>query len=332
MPTGGRRLGHYASFAASSLPVMLAHAAWRPDVVLVVAPTLAVCPEALLTARLSGSRTWLHVQDYELDVALRLGLLPAGAARYLRGVERALLRSFDVVSSITPEMLAVARQLGVEPGALHLLPNWAYLDEVYPLARPSAYRAALGIRDDQRVVLYTGNLGRKQGAGLIAEAAELAQRAGSRTLYVVAGHGADRAPLETAVAEKGLANLRLLPLQQGRDFNELLNLADAHLIVQDAGVADLVMPSKLTNMLASGRPVVVTAADETGLASLVRGNDVGVVVPPGDAAALAGAVDALLSDAEEQARQGARARAYAQQHLDKDKLLAPLLDRLGAPV
>ena len=146
----------------------------------------------------------------------------------------------------------------------------------------------------------------------------------------MAGQGADRARLEAAVAGRGLSNLRLLPLQNGRDFNELLNLADAHLIVQDAGVADLVMPSKLTNMLASGRPVVVTAAAGTGLATTVRDNDLGAVVPPGDAAALAAAVDGLLADDEVRARQGAKARAYAQEHLDKDELLASLLDRLGA--
>ena len=328
VPTGGRRLAHYATFAASSLPALLAQVAWAPDVTLVVAPTLACAPGALLTARLARSRTWLHVQDYELDVALRLGLLPARVARLLRNVERRLLRSFDLVSTITREMLAVAESLGVEPEALQLLPNWAFLDEVYPLPRPSEHRAGLGVAGDQRVVLYTGNLGRKQGAELIAETAEASQNAGSRVLYVVAGQGADRDLLEAAVAARSLSNLRLLPLQEGPAFNELLNLADVHLIVQDAGVADLVMPSKLTNMLASGRPVVVTAEDQTGLAVLVRDNDLGVVVPPGDAAALAEAVEALALDDEACARQGAKARAFAQRHLDKDRLLEPVRARL----
>jgi len=328
-PGGARRLIHYASFAASSLPAMLAQAAWRPAVTLVVAPTLASSPAALLAARLSRGSAWLHVQDFELDVALRLGLLPKASARMLRGVQRRLLRSFDLVTTITPQMAVVAGQSGVEPGRLELLPNWAYLDQVRPLDRPSRFRDTLGLAGDRPVVVYTGSLGRKQGAGLIAAAAELAQRRGSRTLFVVAGEGAAKSELQRTVTSKRLPNVRLLPLQHGDDFNELLNLADAHLIVQAAGVADLVMPSKLSNALASGRPVVVTAADDTGLAQLVRDNDVGVVVPPGDPGALVSGIDSLLSSGAAARRQGDNARAFAEEHLDKDRLLAPLLERLS---
>ena len=119
-----------------------------------------------------------------------------------------------------------------------------------------------------------------------------------------------------------------MPLQPDESFNELLNLADVHLIVQEAGVADLVMPSKLTNMLASGRPVIATAAGGTALADLVGGYDVGTVVEPGDPAALAAAVDELLTDDAARARQGANARAYRREHLDRDTLLGAALARM----
>ena len=119
-----------------------------------------------------------------------------------------------------------------------------------------------------------------------------------------------------------------MPLQPDESFNELLNLADAHLIVQEAGVADLVMPSKLTNMLASGRPVIATAAAGTALAELIRGHDVGTVVEPGDPAALADAVHEMLTEDEKQARQGANARAFAETFLDRDALLETALERI----
>jgi colanic acid biosynthesis glycosyl transferase WcaI len=178
--------------------------------------------------------------------------------------------------------------------------------------------------------LYSGNLGRKQGVGLLVDTAQRAQEAGSQTVYVVSGDGAKRAELERAVATRRLSNVRLLPLQDGDGFNELLNLADVHLIVQDAGAADLVMPSKLTNMLASGRPVVVTAAGGTGLAKLIQEHDLGAVVPPGDSAALHEAVEALLGDAARRARQGNNARTHAEEYLSKDRLLQPVLARLEA--
>ena len=327
-PTGLKRVAHYASFAASSLPVVLAHAAWRPDFTLVVAPTLASAPGVLLTAHLARGRSWLHVQDYEVDVALRLGLLPPAACTVLKRLERRLVRSFDVVTSITEPMLAVARALGVRAERLVLLPNWANLATVRPLDRPSHFRASLGIPDGQRVVLYTGNLGRKQGITLLVEAARRSQDRGSSVVYVVSGDGAAREALASAATTLGVRNLLRLPLQLNESFNELLNLADAHLIVQEAGVADFVMPSKLTNMLASGRPVIATTAPGTALAELILRHDVGTISAPGDAAALADAIETLLRNDEGRLMQGTNARAFAETFLDRDRLLNNLLTRL----
>ncbi len=156
---------------------------------------------------------------------------------------------------------------------------------------------------------------------MIGDAARRSQESGSPVVYVVSGDGADSEALAAAAATHGLTNLVRVPLQPDESFNELLNLADAHLIVQAADVADLVMPSKLTNMLASGRPVIATATVGTTLAELVRVHDVGTVVEPGDPAAIAEAVDALIADAERRARQGANARAFAEAFLDRDRLL-----------
>ena len=328
LPTGPKRLAHYASFAASSLPIVIGHAIWRPDLTLVIAPTLVSAPGALLAARFSRGRSWLHIQDYEVDVALRLGLLPPAGRAVLKWLERRLVRSFDTVTSITDPMLGVARGLGVSAERLVLLPNWANLVAVRPLDRPSRFRASLGIPDGWKVVLYTGNLGRKQGISLIADAAGLSEGRGSRVVYVVSGDGADREGLGSAIAEHGIHNLLRVPLQQDETFNELLNLADAHLIVQEAGVADLVMPSKLTNMLASGRPVIATADRGTALAELVRRHDVGTIVDPGDPTALADAVDAVLADDACRGRQGANARAFAETFLNKDVLLGAALARI----
>jgi colanic acid biosynthesis glycosyl transferase WcaI len=270
----------------------------------------------------------LHVQDYEVDVALQLGLLPPAGRAALKWVESRLLRAFDVVSSITQPMLDVARELGVSAEQLVLLPNWANLALVRPLGRPSCFRTGLGLADDTPVVLYTGNLGRKQGVALLGEAARRSQESGSQTVYVVSGDGAASEALAATAAAHRLTNLVRVPLQPDESFNELLNLADVHLIVQEAGVADLVMPSKLTNMLASGRPVIATAAAGTALAELIQRHDVGEVVAPGDPIAVAEAVTALMTDDKRRRRQGANARAYSEAFLDRDRLLEEAMSRL----
>ena len=170
-------------------------------------------------------------------------------------------------------MLEVARGLGVPDARLLLLPNWANLDLVRPLDRPSSFRASLGIPDGRRVVLYTGNLGRKQGVRPHRGGGRALHRPGRRGAAALRRRrrGRRRRRTDGCRGRRGPGPDRLLrlPLQPDAAFNELLNLADVHLIVQDPGVSDRVMPSKLTNMLASGRPVVATSYGGTALSALI---------------------------------------------------------------
>ena len=83
-----------------------------------------------------------------------------------------------------------------------------------------------------------------------------------------------------AQVAKGSGNVVVLPLQPMSRLNELLNIADIHLLPQLACAADLVMPSKLTGMMASGKPVLATAEPGTQIAELLSQR--GVVVPPGN--------------------------------------------------
>ncbi len=135
--------------------------------------------------------------------------------------------------------------------------------------------------------------------------------------FVFCGNGAGRADLEARCA--GLPNVTFLDLQPLERLGDLLTCADIHLLPQRADAADLVMPSKLTGMLASGRPVVVTAHPGTEVARVVEG--CGRVVPPEQADVFADAIAALADDAEQRARFGAAARRYAEENLDKDAVL-----------
>ncbi|MGE0725086.1 MAG: WcaI family glycosyltransferase, partial [Alphaproteobacteria bacterium] len=171
-PTALRRIAHLASFAASSLPVALIEARrHRPSVVLAVAPTLATAPGALAAARVARARSWLHVQDLEIDAAIALGQLRGRAAAAALAAERRLLARFDRVSTIAPAMVERLAAKGVAPDRLRLLPNGVDLAAIRPLAEPSRYRAEWGIDPGATVALYAGNLGRTQGLEVLAGAA-----------------------------------------------------------------------------------------------------------------------------------------------------------------
>ena len=319
---GLTRLLHLASFALSSFPVMLRLVPWRPAVVVVVAPALFSAPAGWLTARLSGAKAWLHVQDLEMDAAFELGLLKG---KFLRGAmkaaERCLMRGFDVVSTISKRMLRQLASKGVAMDRTELLPNWVDLQLVHPTGPSQSLRNDLGLTANQFVCLFSGTINRKQGLSVLIEAArKLVDH--PQIVLIICGHGELRAGLEAAASD--LPNVRFLDLRPAAELNALLNMADVHLLPQLRGAADLVMPSKLTGMLASGRPIIAAAIHGTEIASVLEGR--GIVTEPECALGFAEAILELATDTPRRTAYGAAARAYAERVLDS----TVLFDRLDA--
>lgn len=276
-PTGSKRLAHLASFGLAALPTAVGVALrLRPQIVFTVAPTLAACFAGLAAARACGARSWLHVQDFEVDAAFQLGVLKAPAVRGAAlSIERSLLRAFDKVSSISPAMVDMLERKGVRGNQTIEMRNWVDVDAIE--ARPSSdtpLRKELRIPPEQIVALYSGNMAGKQGLEMLPRVAADLAAAGVPVTLLLCGGGPARAGLEQSC--RGLDNVRFLPLQPLTRLSELLATADIHLLPQRPEAADLVLPSKLTGMLASGRPVVAMAAEGTGLELETRGCGIAV--------------------------------------------------------
>jgi colanic acid biosynthesis glycosyl transferase WcaI len=115
----------------------------------------------------------------------------------------------------------------------------------------------------------------------------------------------------------------LKPIEQ---LNELLNAADVHVLVQRAETADLVMPSKLSGMLASGRPVIATATYGTELATVIE--ETGVLVPPENLLRLTQAILSLAQDASRREHLGKLGLQFVLTHWEKELVLEGLLSKL----
>ncbi len=316
-PSGIKRLLHLTSFSLSSLPALLSQVFWKPHVVMVVEPPLICAPAALMLARLSGGQAWLHVQDFEVDAAFDLGMLPTGHVRtWVLLFESALMRAFDRVSTISRNMLARLIDKRVRPDHCLLFLNWVDTDEIFPLPATSSLRAELGIGNDRIVALYSGNMGEKQGLEIVLQAARsLIGNTGIQ--FVMCGEGAGKSRLRESFSD--LTNVIWLPLQPVGRLNDLMNLADIHLLPQRADVADLVMPSKLTGMLASGRPVLATAHSGTQVAQVV--SMCGIVTPPSDVESFVQELLVLAENPAMRARLGEQARSYAVATMEKEHIL-----------
>jgi len=325
-PSGIKRLLHLVSFAFTSFPVLLGQYFWRPDLVLCIAPSILNAPFVLFTARLCGAKAWLHVQDFELDAAANLGMLPVGhrMAKLAGWVERWLLRRFDQISTISNRMLARLAQKGVAREKTFLFPNWVDTGLIFPLSTPQQpFKKELGIPADKIIVLYSGNMGYKQGLENVIEAARHLQ-AQPKIHFVLCGDGPVRAQLKSDA--EGFPNVLFLPLQPLEKLNQLLNIADIHILPQRADAADLVMPSKLSGMLASGKAVIATANPGTEVAEIV--GSLGVVVPPEDAPALANAILGLANDPERMHALGQKGLSWVIANWSREKVLADYCESL----
>lgn len=311
-PSGIKRLLHHISFAASSLPAAVSAAfRLRPDVVFAVAPSLMSAPSALLAAKLSGAKSWLHIQDFEVDAAFELGMLKGeGVRRWAERLEGGLLGTFDRVSTISESMRRLLLRKNVPDDVALEVRNWVDVETIKALPRSeTAYHRDLNIPQDHVVALYSGNMAGKQGLETLGDVARILEEAEAKITLVLCGQGPLRGVLEAVCANRG--NVRFLDLQPIERLPELLATADIHLLPQRAEAADLVLPSKLTGMLASGRAVVAMAEAGTGLADEVEG--CGLIVSPGSAEEMAEAIKRLAANVEERALFGVAARERAEQ-------------------
>lgn len=320
--TGWQRILHLLSFAASSFPILLKQIAWRPEIVLVIEPSYFCAPAALLVAKLSRAQSWLHIQDFEIDAGFSLGMMPNIA--WLRQIvlisEKWLMRRFNRVSTISEAMLTHLYSKGVSLSRTFLFPNWVDVKQIYPLPKHCSLRSHLGFSSADVIVLYAGSIANKQPLELLIRTAERLQ-ADSKLHFIITGEGSKKDLMVQMVQALQLKNVQFLPLFPAEEFNQMLNTADIHVLIQDGALAHLMMPSKLLGMMATGRPTIATAELDSAIASEIDKSESGIVVPPNNLEKLVGAIQYLSHNPHEREVFGQKGRDYAERYLSKEIIL-----------
>ncbi len=325
-PSTLKRLIHLGSFALSSFFPLMAQRRWKPDRIIGVVPTLFCTPGMRLLGKLSGARTLLHIQDYEVDAMLGLGMAGKGkggkVARLASAFERSGLHNVDYVSTISRSMMNKAQEKGVAAEKVIFFPNWsevARFRDVAP-ADVAALRAQLGLAEAHKIILYSGNIGEKQGLENVIDAA--AALSDKPWQFVIVGQGGGKARLEKMARERGLQNIQFFPLQSYDALPALLKMADCHLVVQKRGAADAVLPSKLTNILAVGGNALITAEAHTELGQLCTSlPGIAVCVEPESVPALVAGIEQALTMPKE----NTVARDYAERTIEKENVLSQFI-------
>ena len=235
----------------------------------------------------------------------------AGVDRHHRRIdrfERALPRIADTVSVASKALEEQALALGVDPRDLFDAPVGADLERFVRGGDGEALREELGF--DGPIALYLGQLAGAHAAPLFLEAAALVQRADAGFLVVGGGRTLDA--LKDTAARLGIAHkVRFTGAVPHSAVPRYMDVADvAVATLPDTPQARTKSPLKVVEYMAAGRAIVASAVGEA-----VRFlGDAGRLVAPGDAAALADALDELLGDPYRASELGVAARERLRQN------------------
>lgn len=193
------------------------------------------------------------------------------------------------------------RHLGLEE--IEVLHNYVDIQEFVPPSREARQRmrGALGLADDDFVVVTVGRLHPEKGQEYVVRAMPQVQAAIPRARLLLVGEGPDEARLRAIAAEEGLADVMTF-LGSRRDIGKVLAASDVFVfpsIVEALGIA-------LLEAMATGRPVV--ASGREGILEIVDHGENGLLVEPGDSGQLALAVIRLYENPTLAASLAARAR------------------------
>jgi colanic acid biosynthesis glycosyl transferase WcaI len=238
-------------------------------------------------------------------------------------LEKYILGKADHVSTISEGMIRKVKEK-TDISVIHF-PNWVDTSLFYPIPDKMMLKQKWGFEKSDHIILYSGNIGEKQGLDNILH---VAQRCISNPSlkFVICGNGAYKNRLLELAVIMDLKNVHFMPLQPLDEFNNFLNMADIHLILEKKNASDLVMPSKLTTILAVGGNVIATANEGSSLHHTIKTNNLGVVIEPENIDELHDAILRVCSDKDEWA---INARSFATRNLSGAPIMNQFLINIG---
>ncbi len=211
----------------------------------------------------------------------------------------------------------LARRFHLDPGRFVVIPNGEDTGRFRPTMDRAAERRALGWPADALVVSIVAALRPEKNHGLFLRAAAALAPRHPAARFMVVGDGAERAALERLRDELGLRE-RVSFLGMRQDTPGIQRASDIVALTSHPVIETF--PVSLVEALASGTPVVST--DVGSIRDVVRDGETGLLVPAGDEAGFAAALDRLLGDAALRERMGAAARADAVARFDREDMIA----------
>lgn len=276
-----------------------------PKAIFTLVPSIFTVMQANRIAKRTGARHIAIVHDIQSGLAKATGQAKFAPLIWaIQKLERWALNRADQVLTLSEGMARELREIGVRTPMV-ILPPMVNEFDITP--RPE--------RDGPPSVVYSGNMGRKQGLNLLVAMARTLEERGSPARIILRGGGVMRDELVAEAA--GVPNVEFADFAPEDQFAESLAAGHVFLVPQDEAGANFAVPSKIYTLMAAGRPFVGTAAPGSPLDLEREKSGAFLVSRPGDAGDLANQVQRLIDDPALRAELGANGRRYVEQHVGR---------------
>ncbi len=293
----------------------------KPDVILCINPPITVGFSGWLLSLARRAPMVFNVQDIWPDCLVIIDKLRSALLiRIFKHLEKFIYRVSARVTVLSEGMKENLAKKGVPAEKIVVIPNWANVEYIRPVARENSFRNAHGL-NDYFVVMFAGNLGFIAMLDNVLEAARLLEDE-TRIQFLIVGEGNAKPGLVNRADELGLKNVRFLPTQPKEVLPEMLGAADLSLVTLNRQLGQLNVPSKTYSIMASARPVLASVPQDSEIARLVKVADCGVGVPPEDPQSMAQAIRDLASRPDSLRLYGDNGRSYVEKHLTRRSLTA----------
>ncbi len=326
------RIRSYASFCCSAVlrGMLLA----RPDVMIATSPQLLVPLSGWCLSRAKRVPLVFEVRDLWPESLEAVSVSDGSSVlhRGLRMLAGFLYRRCEQIVAVTPAIKHhLVSHCRVPADKIAVIENGVET-ELFTCADVDAdLRRELGL-NGRFVVAYIGTFGNAHGLETLLAAAEAVGPRIADAQFLLVGEGAEKERILLQVRERRLNNIRILDQQPRGRVPALIRTADVCLVLlKKSQVFETVVPTKMLEFMACGRPVILTARGEA--ANLLEAAGAGVSIPPEDSAALARAIEALYRDPHRRSSLGKNGRAYMVRHLSRRQTASAymaLLQRVAA--
>lgn len=268
-----------------------------------------------------------NVQDLYPEVPIRAGQLrnPYAIAT-LKAVEEFMYRKAAHITVISPSIRENLESKGVPAEKISIIPNFVDTDFIRPLPKANDFGRQHGLAD-KFVVTHAGSLGYVYDLDTMLDAASFLSSQ-KDILFLIVGNGVAKPELEKKAHQLKLDNVRFLPFQPEASLPWLRAASDVQVSLYKNGSANDSFPSKVYEIMASGRPLLASSDGNSSVENVVHTAGCGLCVRPGNAEELAGAVLNLYHDPSLREAMGRRGRKYAEENYSKQTAVVRYNDLL----